>query len=136
MSRISHKERERILRLGRKMTVITAGAKAHSLHRMVGASGPESQNKSLTCAHVVVEWWRMKTIDQAIKQLERSERGQQTVKLLRDFLKSAPVQGLDGSNSEAVVTLAAHYLLGSGTVACNVNDAMNELINRNQWVLK
>lgn len=81
-------------------------------------------------------WWRMKTIEQAIKQLERSERGQQTVKLLRDFLKSAPVQGMDGSNSEAVTTLVAHYLLGSGTDACNVNDAMNELINRNQWVLR
>ncbi len=78
----------------------------------------------------------MKTIQQAIKQLERSERGQQTVKLLRDFLKSAPVQGLDGSNSEAVVTLTAHYLLGSGTDACNVNDAMNGLIERNQWVMR
>jgi hypothetical protein len=81
-------------------------------------------------------WWRMKTIEQAIKQLERSERGQQTVKLLRDFLKSHAVQGLDAPNSEAVVTLAAHYLLGRSTDACNVNDAMNELINRNQWVLK
>lgn len=78
----------------------------------------------------------MKTIQQAITQLERSERGQQTVKLLRDFLKSAPVQGLDGSNSEAVVTLTAHYLLGSGTDAYNVNDAMNQLIERNQWVLR
>jgi uncharacterized protein YbcI len=78
----------------------------------------------------------MKTIEQAIKQLERSERGQQTVKLLRDFLKSHAVQGLDGSNSEAVVTLAAHYLLGSGTDACNVSDAMNGLIERNKWVLQ
>jgi hypothetical protein len=81
-------------------------------------------------------WWRMKTIEQSIKQLERSERGQQTVKLLRDFLKSHAVQGLDAPNSEAVVTLTAHYLLGSSTDACNVNDAMNELINRNQWVLR
>ena len=78
----------------------------------------------------------MKTVEQAIQQLERSERGQQTVKLLRDFLKSAPVQGLDAGNSQAVVTLAAHYLLGNGTDACNVNDAMNGLIERNQWVLR
>ncbi len=136
MSRHSPKEMERCKRVASKMIVEPAVAKAHSLHRMVGASGLESQNKSLTCAHVGGEWWRMKTIEQAIKQLERSERGQKTVKLLRDFLKSAPVQGLDGSNSEAVVTLTAHYLLGSGTDACNVNDAMNELIERNQWVLR
>jgi len=78
----------------------------------------------------------MKTTQQAIAKLERSERGQQTVKLLSDFLKSAPVQGLDGDNSEAVLTLTAHYLLGSGTDACNVSDAINKLIERNQWVLR
>lgn len=36
MSRISHKERERIKSVASKMTVGTGEAKAHSLHRMVG----------------------------------------------------------------------------------------------------
>lgn len=79
---------------------------------------------------------QMKTIEQAARQLEQSERGQKTVKLLRDFLKSQPVQGLDDPNSEAVMTLAGYYLLGSSTDACRVTDAMNEVVNRNQWVLQ
>lgn len=78
----------------------------------------------------------MQTIEQAAKQLERSERGQMTSKLLLNFLKSAPVQGLDGPNCEAVVTLAAHYLPGSDKDACAVQDALNGIIERNQWVLK
>lgn len=35
MSRISHKERERIKTVASKMTVVTGEAKAHSLHRLV-----------------------------------------------------------------------------------------------------
>ena len=77
----------------------------------------------------------MKTIEQAAKQLERSERGQMTAKLLRDFLKSHAVQGLDASNCEAVVTLAANYLLGGGSHACAVQDALNGIVERNGWVL-
>ena len=78
----------------------------------------------------------MKTIEQAAKQLERSERGQKTSKLLRDFLKSPAVQGLDCENCNAVVTLAAHYLLGGGADACAVQDALNGIVDRHQWVLK
>lgn len=78
----------------------------------------------------------MKTIEQAAKQLERSERGKMTAKLLRDFLKSHAVQGLDCENCNAVVTLAGHYLLGGGSNACAVQDALNGIIERNQWVLK
>jgi hypothetical protein len=74
----------------------------------------------------------MTTIPQAIAQLERTERGQQTVKLLRDFLKSPTVAGLDECNSEAVVTLVEHYLLADSKYARNVIDEMNELIQRNQ----
>ena len=77
----------------------------------------------------------MKTIEQAAKQLERSERGQMASKLLLDFLKSHAVQGLDGSNCEAVVTLSAHFLLGGGGDACAVKDALTGIIERNQWVL-
>ena len=76
----------------------------------------------------------MQTIEQAAKQLERSERGQMACKLLLDFLKSNPVQGLDGGNSEAVITLAGHYLLGGGVQALAVTDALNGVIDRNQWV--
>lgn len=75
------------------------------------------------------------TIQQAAKQLERSERGQMTCKLLRDFLKSSHVQGLDGSNCQAVTALVSHYLLGGGSDACAVQDALNGIIERNQWVL-
>jgi hypothetical protein len=39
MSRHSPKEIERIKRIAAKMNVEPAGAKAHSLHPMVGASG-------------------------------------------------------------------------------------------------
>ena len=45
------------------------------------------------------------TIKQACMQLERSERGQKTCKLLLDFLKSSTVQGLDGNNEQAVAAL-------------------------------
>lgn len=78
----------------------------------------------------------MKTIQQSVEQLERSERGQKTVKLLRDFLKSGPVKGLDDPNCEAVTLLVTHYMLGSGTDSCNVIDAMDALIERHGWVLQ
>jgi hypothetical protein len=75
------------------------------------------------------------TIQQAIKQLERSERGQMTSKLLLDFLKSHHVSGLDGSSSEAVVTLVAYCLLGCGSDACAIKDGLQEVVQHNQWVL-
>ena len=56
-------------------------------------------------------------------------------KLLRDFLKSHAVQGLDCQNCEAVITLAGNYLLGGGSHACAVQDALDGIIERNQWVL-
>ncbi len=77
----------------------------------------------------------MSTIEESVKQLERSERGQKTCKLLLDFLKSHAVHGLDQDNCEAVVTLASYYLLGTGSQACAVKDAMEGIINRNKWVL-
>lgn len=77
----------------------------------------------------------MQTIQQSIKQLERSERGQMAAKLLLDLLKADSINGLDGSNSQAVVTLAAHYLCGGGADACAVKEELQALVERNQWVL-
>lgn len=77
----------------------------------------------------------MKTkIGQAAAQLEQSERGQITCKLLADFLKSKPVHGLDQFNNKAVTTLVMHYLLGSGADACAVKDALNGVLERHPWV--
>jgi hypothetical protein len=73
-------------------------------------------------------------IEQAAAQLENSERGQITCKLLADFLQSKPVRGLDQFNNEAVTTLVAHYTLGSGADACAVIDALYGVIERNPWV--
>lgn len=74
------------------------------------------------------------TTSDAINQLECSERGQKTCKLLLDFLKSPVVNGLDGSNSMAVVTLVGYYMVGSGSDACAAKDGLNAVVNRNQWV--
>jgi hypothetical protein len=56
MSRISHKERERIKTVASKMTVVTGEAKAHSLHRLVkrqcvicGARVRNQNPKTTTC---------------------------------------------------------------------------------------
>ncbi|HEX3720337.1 MAG TPA: hypothetical protein VH595_20490 [Verrucomicrobiae bacterium] len=74
------------------------------------------------------------TIQEAIKQLERSERGQMTCKLLLDFLKSPTVQGLDGRNSAAVHELVQRHMLGGGKEACEVIDGLYDVVERNQWV--
>ena len=67
----------------------------------------------------------MNSTKACVEQLERSERGRMTIKLLRDFLKSPTVQGLDGCNSEAVTTLVARHMLGSSTDVCEVMDALS-----------
>lgn len=72
---------------------------------------------------------------QAIAQLERSERGQKTAKLLLDFLDSSAVKYLDGRNFEALVTLVARYSLGTGADSCEVMDGLRAVVDRNQWVL-
>lgn len=76
------------------------------------------------------------TVEKAAKQLERSERGQATCKLLYDFLRSNTVKFLDERNFEALTTLVAAYALGSSNDACNVTDALRGVIERNQWVNK
>lgn len=73
-------------------------------------------------------------IKEAAKQLEKSERGQMTCKLLADFLQSRPVSGLDQFNQAAVANLVVHYMLGSGADACAVVDAVNEVLERHPWV--
>lgn len=75
----------------------------------------------------------METPD-AIKQLERSERGQQTCKLLLDFLNSPAVKFLDGRNQTAVAMLVNNFMLGSSADACAVVEALEGVVNRNQWV--
>ena len=57
-------------------------------------------------------------------------------KLLFDFLNDNTVQGLDCSNCEAVITLAASYLLGGCNAACEVKDSLDGITQRNQWVLQ
>jgi len=74
------------------------------------------------------------TITAAAKQLERSERGQMTCKLLLDLLKSDTVKFLDGGNSAAVAALVTAYMLGDGQDACSVIGALNQVIDRNRWV--
>lgn len=61
---------------------------------------------------------------EAVSQLKRSPRGQRTVELIREFLRSPAVNGLDGPNSEAVVNLVAGYLCGGGAIACAVREAV------------
>ena len=73
---------------------------------------------------------------QAIKQLERSERGQKAAKLLLDFLDSSTVKFLDGSNFQAITTLTAHYALGSGADSCEVIESLQGVVERNKWVLQ
>lgn len=77
----------------------------------------------------------MQTIQQAIKQLERSERGQKAAKLLLDLLDSSTVKYLDGSNFQALTTLTAHYALGSGADSCEVIEGLQGIVDRNKWVL-
>lgn len=74
-------------------------------------------------------------IERAARQLERSERGQLTCKLLRDFLKTHAVKGLDGENSMAVALLVQAYMTGTGGHACAVINQLGEVIERNKWVL-
>lgn len=76
----------------------------------------------------------MKTIEEAIQQLERSERGQMTCKLLKDFLASGPVKFLGGSNSEAVTVLITFFMMGNGAAASKVMEKLEGVIERNQWV--
>jgi len=78
----------------------------------------------------------MMPIPDSVKQLTRSERGIMTVKLLSDFLNSDAVKGLDESNSQAVVSLTAYYMLGTGAMACEVKESLQNVIDHNQWVLK
>jgi hypothetical protein len=74
------------------------------------------------------------TTPEATKQLERSERGQLTCKLLLDFLNSPTVKYLDGRNFEALTTLVTRYALGSGADSCEVIEQLEAVIERNQWV--
>lgn len=78
----------------------------------------------------------MQTIQQAIKQLERSERGQKAAKLLLDLLDSSTVKYLDGSNFQALTTLTAHYALGSGAESFAVIEGLQGIVERNKWVLQ
>jgi hypothetical protein len=74
------------------------------------------------------------SIIESIQQLERSERGQLTCKLLKDFFSSATVQGLDGSNSEAVAHLVFAFMVGGSNHASTVMDGLRKVIQRHQWV--
>ena len=74
------------------------------------------------------------SVQEAAKQLERSERGQAACKLLADFLNSNTVKFLDQRNQAAISTLVVSYALGSCNDAFNVMDALNGVIGRNQWV--
>ena len=71
-------------------------------------------------------------IHKATHQLERSERGQMTCKMLLDFLNS--VKDLDGSNCDAVGTLVVAFLCGTGQSACDVVEALRKVVERNRWV--
>jgi len=73
-------------------------------------------------------------IEQATKQLERSERGQMTAKLLLDFLNSDTVKYLDGQNFEAVATLTTSFALGTSAESCAVIAALEGVVQRNRWV--
>jgi hypothetical protein len=73
-------------------------------------------------------------IKDAVKQLERSERGQMTCKLLRDFLQSHTVRGLDAHNCSAVATLVVVFMAGFGRDCCEVVDSLTGAVDRNQWV--
>jgi len=56
----------------------------------------------------------------AIRQLNKSDRGRETCKLLFAFLKSETVKGLDGFNQDAVHALVTAYMGGNGTDADHV----------------
>lgn len=72
----------------------------------------------------------------ATKQLERSERGIVTCKLLLDFLKSSTVQGLDANNQTAVATLVLRHMFGDSTDALEVLRALQAVTHRNEWVTR
>ena len=76
------------------------------------------------------------TMNDAVRQLERSERGQMTCKLLHDFLASNTVKFLDEPNQHAVAVIVASYMIGDSPMACAVIDELAALIERNQWVAK
>ena len=57
-------------------------------------------------------------------------------KLLLDFLESSTVKFLDGSNFQAVATLTTHFALGSGKDSCDVIEALQGVVERNQWVIQ
>lgn len=73
-------------------------------------------------------------IEQAIKQLERSERGQIVCKLLLDFLESRPISGLDCWNEQAVTILVGCFMLGGRADASAVLDALDGVVKRNPGV--
>lgn len=61
----------------------------------------------------------------AVAQLRRSERGVQAAKMLHEFLRSPTVSGLDSKNCLAIASIAAMFMLGSGSDSCAVRDALS-----------
>lgn len=71
------------------------------------------------------------TTQEAVSQLQRSERGRFAAKLLFAFLDSNTVKFLDGPNFFAIATLVNRYALGSGAESCEVMDSLKEMVQRN-----
>ncbi len=64
----------------------------------------------------------MTPIKQAVAQLKRSERGQDTCRLLRDLFTSSTINGLDSGNRNAVLLLVHEYICEGKT-----GETMDEL---------
>lgn len=73
-------------------------------------------------------------ITQAIKQLERSERGQLTCKLLLDFLQSDTIQGLDSANYMAVAEIMWSFMFRDRDESNAVLRSLQGVVDRNRWV--
>jgi hypothetical protein len=82
--------------------------------------------------NIILKQDDMDRIRRVIQQLERSERGQMTCKLLRDFFKSNTAKFLDEKNQIAVCSIVCCYTLGNSTQACEVMNLLNDVVERNE----